>query len=181
VLCCEPVSALAVRQPSRRGVENGVPGGETRLCGGSLRNTSGPRPNTRLHSVIPRFRANGCTCRGRMSLIVCIRVPIGTTDKPVIFNFHGYPALIHKLAYRRANDDNMHVYGYREKGGIDTPLGLTIQNQVDRFSVPIGDGGNSSPSGEARSSKVPEGTRYPPTESQRFGAGEEWKVKSALG
>ncbi|MGH9451224.1 MAG: phosphoketolase family protein, partial [Terriglobia bacterium] len=48
-----------------------------------------------------------------------------TTDKPVIFNFHGYPALIHKLAYRRANHDNMHVHGYREMGSIDTPLGLT--------------------------------------------------------
>ena len=60
-----------------------------------------------------------------------------TTDKPVIFNFHGYPALIHKLAYRRANHDNMHVHGYREKGSIDTPLGLTIQNQVDRFSLAI--------------------------------------------
>ncbi len=60
-----------------------------------------------------------------------------TTDKPVIFNFHGYPALIHKLAYRRANHDNMHVRGYKEKGSIDTPLGLTIQNQVDRFNLAI--------------------------------------------
>jgi xylulose-5-phosphate/fructose-6-phosphate phosphoketolase len=60
-----------------------------------------------------------------------------TTDKPVIFNFHGYPALIHKLAYRRANHENMHVRGYKEKGSIDTPLGLTIQNQVDRFSLAI--------------------------------------------
>ncbi|MGH9444909.1 MAG: phosphoketolase family protein [Terriglobia bacterium] len=60
-----------------------------------------------------------------------------TTDKPVIFNFHGYPALIHKLAYRRANHDNMHVHGYREMGSIDTPLGLTIQNQADRFSLAI--------------------------------------------
>ncbi|MGH9435768.1 MAG: phosphoketolase, partial [Terriglobia bacterium] len=60
-----------------------------------------------------------------------------TTDKPVIFNFHGYPALIHKLAYRRANHDNMHVHGYREMGSIGTPLGLTIQNQADRFSLAI--------------------------------------------
>ena len=60
-----------------------------------------------------------------------------TTDKPVIFNFHGYPALIHKLAYRRANHDNMHVRGYNEKGSIDTPLALTILNQVDRFSLAI--------------------------------------------
>jgi len=60
-----------------------------------------------------------------------------TTDKPVIFAFHGYPALIHKLAYRRNNHENMHVHGYKEKGSISTPLGLTILNQVDRFSLAI--------------------------------------------
>ncbi|HVT48066.1 MAG TPA: phosphoketolase family protein [Vicinamibacterales bacterium] len=60
-----------------------------------------------------------------------------TVDKPVIFAFHGYPALIHKLAYRRANHDNMHVRGYKEKGSINTPLGLLILNQVDRFSLAI--------------------------------------------
>jgi xylulose-5-phosphate/fructose-6-phosphate phosphoketolase len=60
-----------------------------------------------------------------------------TTDKPIIFNFHGYPALIHKLAYRRANHANLHVRGYKEKGSIETPLGLTIQNQVDRFNLAI--------------------------------------------
>ncbi|MBI3803103.1 MAG: phosphoketolase family protein [Nitrospirae bacterium] len=60
-----------------------------------------------------------------------------TTDQPVIFAFHGYPALIHKLAYRRANHDNMHVHGYKEKGSINTPLGLMILNQVDRFSLAI--------------------------------------------
>jgi xylulose-5-phosphate/fructose-6-phosphate phosphoketolase len=60
-----------------------------------------------------------------------------TTNKPVVFAFHGYPALIHKLAYRRANHENMHVRGYKEKGSINTPLGLTILNQVDRFSLAI--------------------------------------------
>jgi xylulose-5-phosphate/fructose-6-phosphate phosphoketolase len=60
-----------------------------------------------------------------------------TSDRPVVFAFHGYPALIHKLAYRRANHENMHVRGYKEKGSINTPLGLTILNQVDRFSLAI--------------------------------------------
>jgi xylulose-5-phosphate/fructose-6-phosphate phosphoketolase len=60
-----------------------------------------------------------------------------TVDKPVIFNFHGYPALIHKLAYRRANHDNMHVRGYKEKGNINTPLQLAINNQTDRFNLAI--------------------------------------------
>jgi len=58
-----------------------------------------------------------------------------TVDKPVIFNFHGYPQLVHRLAYRRRNHDNMHVRGYKEKGGIDTPLGLAIANNIDRFSL----------------------------------------------
>jgi len=58
-----------------------------------------------------------------------------TTDKPVIFNFHGYPWLIHRLAYRRHNHDNMHVRGYKEKGNINTPLELAINNNIDRFSL----------------------------------------------
>jgi len=60
-----------------------------------------------------------------------------TVDKPVIFNFHGYPWLIHRLAYRRTNHKNMHVRGYKEKGNINTPLDLAIQNQIDRFSLAI--------------------------------------------
>jgi xylulose-5-phosphate/fructose-6-phosphate phosphoketolase len=58
-----------------------------------------------------------------------------TADKPVIFNFHGYPWLIHRLAYRRNNHDNLHVRGYKEKGSINTPIELAIQNQTDRFSL----------------------------------------------
>jgi xylulose-5-phosphate/fructose-6-phosphate phosphoketolase len=60
-----------------------------------------------------------------------------TTDKPVIFNFHGYPWLIHKLAYRFTNHENLHVRGYKEKGNINTPLELAILNQIDRFDLVI--------------------------------------------
>ena len=60
-----------------------------------------------------------------------------TRDKPVIFNFHGYPWLIHKLSYRFVNHDNMHVRGYKEKGNINTPFELAILNQVDRFDLVI--------------------------------------------
>ena len=60
-----------------------------------------------------------------------------TTDKPIIFNFHGYPWLIHRLTYRRTNHRNMHVRGYKEKGNINTPLDLAIKNQIDRFSIAI--------------------------------------------
>jgi xylulose-5-phosphate/fructose-6-phosphate phosphoketolase len=60
-----------------------------------------------------------------------------TQDKPVIFNFHGYPALIHKFIYSRMSHANFHVHGYKEKGNINTPLELAIVNQVDRFSLAI--------------------------------------------
>ncbi len=60
-----------------------------------------------------------------------------TTDKPVIFNFHGYPWLIHRLTYRRTNHPNIHVRGYKEKGNINTPLELAMNNQIDRFNLVI--------------------------------------------
>jgi xylulose-5-phosphate/fructose-6-phosphate phosphoketolase len=60
-----------------------------------------------------------------------------TNNKPVIFNFHSYAALIHKLTYRRKNHDDIHVRGYKEKGSINTPLELAILNQVDRFNLAI--------------------------------------------
>jgi xylulose-5-phosphate/fructose-6-phosphate phosphoketolase len=60
-----------------------------------------------------------------------------TVDKPIIFNFHGYPWLIHRLAYRRTNHRNLHVRGYKERGNINTPLELAIQNNIDRFSLAI--------------------------------------------
>ena len=60
-----------------------------------------------------------------------------TVDRPIIFNFHGYPWLIHRLAYRRTNHDNMHVRGYKEKGNINTPMELAINNEIDRFTLAI--------------------------------------------
>jgi len=60
-----------------------------------------------------------------------------TVDRPVIFNFHGYPLTIHRLAYRFRNHDDLHVRGYKEKGNINTPLELAIVNQIDRFDLVI--------------------------------------------
>ena len=60
-----------------------------------------------------------------------------TTDRPVIFNFHGYPWLIHRLTYRRTNHANFHVRGYKEQGNINTPLELAMNNQIDRFNLVI--------------------------------------------
>jgi xylulose-5-phosphate/fructose-6-phosphate phosphoketolase len=60
-----------------------------------------------------------------------------TADKPIVFNFHGYPWLIHRLAYRRTNHKNLHVRGYKERGNINTPMELAINNESDRFTLAI--------------------------------------------
>jgi xylulose-5-phosphate/fructose-6-phosphate phosphoketolase len=77
----------------------------------------------------PKEHPHGLTDRDFDSLF--------TTDRPIIFNFHGYPWLIHRLSYRRRNHSNLHVRGYKEKGNINTPLELAINNEVDRFSLAI--------------------------------------------
>ena len=58
-----------------------------------------------------------------------------TIDKPVIFAYHGYPTLIHRLTYRRANHDNFHVRGYKEEGTTTTPFDMTVLNDLDRFHL----------------------------------------------
>ncbi|MES2244991.1 MAG: phosphoketolase family protein [Pseudomonadota bacterium] len=60
-----------------------------------------------------------------------------TTDKPVIFAFHGYPAIIHKLTYRRHNHDNIHVRGYKEEGTTTTRFDMVVLNNVDRFQLAL--------------------------------------------
>lgn len=60
-----------------------------------------------------------------------------TDNKPIIFNFHSYPWLIHRLTYKRAGQQRMRVRGYKEKGNIDTPLELGIRNEADRYSLAI--------------------------------------------
>ena len=60
-----------------------------------------------------------------------------TRDKPVMFAYHGYPWLIHRLTYRRTNHRNFHVRGYKEEGTTTTPFDMTVLNQVDRFNLAI--------------------------------------------
>jgi xylulose-5-phosphate/fructose-6-phosphate phosphoketolase len=61
-----------------------------------------------------------------------------TRDKPVIFAFHGYPWLIHRLTYRRHNHENLHVRGYKEEGTTTTPFDMVVLNDLDRFHL-VGD------------------------------------------
>jgi xylulose-5-phosphate/fructose-6-phosphate phosphoketolase len=58
-----------------------------------------------------------------------------TKDKPVIFAFHGYPWLIHRLTYKRCNHDNIHVRGYQEEGSTTTPFDMAVRNGIDRFHL----------------------------------------------
>lgn len=60
-----------------------------------------------------------------------------TIDKPIVFNFHGYPWLIHRLSYNRTNHRNLHVRGYKERGNINTPMELAIENEIDRYTLAI--------------------------------------------
>ena len=60
---------------------------------------------------------------------------LSTTDKPIIFAYHGYPWLIHRLTYRRTNHRNLHVHGYQEEGTTTTPFDMAVRNGIDRFHL----------------------------------------------
>ena len=60
-----------------------------------------------------------------------------TVDRPVVFAYHGYPWLIHRLTYRRTNHDNLHVRGYKEEGTTTTPFDMVMLNDLDRFHLVI--------------------------------------------
>jgi xylulose-5-phosphate/fructose-6-phosphate phosphoketolase len=60
-----------------------------------------------------------------------------TTDRPIVFAYHGYPWLIHRLTYRRTNHDNLHVRGYKEEGTTTTPFDMVMLNDLDRFHLVI--------------------------------------------
>jgi xylulose-5-phosphate/fructose-6-phosphate phosphoketolase len=62
-------------------------------------------------------------------------VELFTHDKPVVFAYHGYPWLIHRLTYRRSNHRNIHVRGYKEEGTTSTPFDMVVMNEVDRFHL----------------------------------------------
>ena len=73
-----------------------------------------------------------------------------TTDKPIIFAYHGYPWLIHRLTYRRTNHNNLHVRGYKEEGTTTTPFDMVVRNDMDRFHLV---GGRDRPRAQTRLSR----------------------------
>ena len=60
-----------------------------------------------------------------------------TTDKPVIFAYHGYPAIVHRYTYNRANHDNVHVHGFIEEGTTTTPFDMVVRNRLDRYHLAL--------------------------------------------
>ncbi|TKA48443.1 putative phosphoketolase 1 [Friedmanniomyces endolithicus] len=83
-----------------------------------------------LFKLMPhKYHPHGCTAEEYAAVF--------TSDRPVVFNFHSYPWLVHRLTYQRAGQQLMHVRGYREKGNIDTPLELAIRNGTDRFGLAV--------------------------------------------
>jgi xylulose-5-phosphate/fructose-6-phosphate phosphoketolase len=98
-----------------------------------------------LREVLPELKIRFVNVVDLFKLISHGEHPHGMTDKeytslftndtPIIFNFHSYPWLIHRLTYKRPGQKNIHVRGYKEKGSIDTPFELAIRNQTDRYSL----------------------------------------------
>ncbi|MDD5116366.1 MAG: phosphoketolase family protein [Candidatus Omnitrophica bacterium] len=90
-----------------------------------------------------------------------------TIDKPVIFAFHGYPWLIHRLLYRRRNHKNVHVRGYKEEGTTTTPFDMTVMNEIDRFNL-VDDVIDRVPSLKDRSAHVKEWLRNKLIEHKQY-------------
>ena len=98
-----------------------------------------------LRERIPRLRTRVVNVVDLMTLQPASEHPHGlsdaafdalfTVDRPIVFAFHGYPSLIHKLAYRRRNHANLHVRGYKEEGTTTTPFDMTVLNDLDRFHL----------------------------------------------
>lgn len=107
-----------------------------------------------------------------------------TTDKPIIFAFHGYPWLIHRLTYRRTNHKNLHVRGYKEEGTTTTPFDMVVLNELDRFNL-AGDvvdrvssiGSEGAYIKQALRDKLIEHKHYITTHGQDMPEVREWKWK----
>ena len=81
-----------------------------------------------------------------------------TTDRPIIFAYHGYPSLIHRLTYRRTGHANFHVHGYKEEGTTSTPFDMCVMNDLDRFHL-VGDVIDRVPSLGARAAYAKQAIR----------------------
>jgi xylulose-5-phosphate/fructose-6-phosphate phosphoketolase len=116
-------------------------------CAGDVPTLEALAAVTLLRSYVPDIRIRFVNVVNLMALQPQSEHPHGladhefdalfTTDKPVIFAFHGYPAIIHKLTYRRRNHDNIHVRGYKEEGTTTTPFDMVVLNNLDRYQLAL--------------------------------------------
>jgi len=90
-----------------------------------------------------------------------------TLNKPIIFAFHGYPWLVHRLTYRRTNHHNLHVRGYKEEGTITTPFDMAVLNEMDRFHL-VGDAIDRLPQLQARAGYAKQALRDKLIEHKEF-------------
>ncbi|KAA8642040.1 hypothetical protein EYZ11_012466 [Aspergillus tanneri] len=100
-----------------------------------------------LREYLPQVKVRFVNVLDLFRLISGVNHPHGMTDRqwkavftdntPIIFNFHSYPWLVHRLTYKRPGQHNLHVRGYKEKGNIDTPFQLAVRNQTDRYRLAI--------------------------------------------
>jgi xylulose-5-phosphate/fructose-6-phosphate phosphoketolase len=89
------------------------------------------------------------------------------TDKPIIFAYHGYPWLIHRLTYRRTSHDNLHVRGYKEEGTTTTPFDMVVLNTLDRFHL-VMDVANRVPKLQAQAAHIKQRMRDKLTEHTQY-------------
>ena len=116
-------------------------------CAGDVPTLEALAAVTLLRSYVPDIRIRFVNVVDLMVLQPASEHPHGladhefdalfTTDKPVIFAFHGYPAIIHKLTYRRRNHHNIHVRGYKEEGTTTTPFDMVVLNNLDRYQLAL--------------------------------------------
>jgi xylulose-5-phosphate/fructose-6-phosphate phosphoketolase len=114
-------------------------------CAGDVPTLEALAATALLREHLPRLRVRVVNVVDLMTLQPQIEHPHGlsdaafdalfTTDKPIVFAFHGYPWLIHRLTYRRTNHRNLHVRGYKEEGTTTTPFDMTVMNDLDRFHL----------------------------------------------
>lgn len=90
-----------------------------------------------------------------------------TTDKPIIFAYHGYPWLIHRLTYRRSNHGNLHVRGYKEEGTTTTPFDMAVRNTLDRFHL-VMDVANRVPKLQAQAAHIKQRMRNKLNENTQY-------------
>jgi xylulose-5-phosphate/fructose-6-phosphate phosphoketolase len=116
-------------------------------CAGDVPTVETLAAVTLLHDYVPDIRIRLVNVVDLMTLQPASEHPHGldddafdalfTRDKPIVFAFHGYPWLIHRLTYRRHNHANMHVRGYKEEGSTTTPFDMVVLNNMDRFQLAL--------------------------------------------